>query len=546
MAPRGGAEGSGVQTGRVSRQLLRGLLRARTPLLALAVLSLCVLIGRGTSFITRPYGAQAAPPMSFTFGKENSWIRVQNIGTAPATVSVLYYDEAGRNIARDQCPSPACPALGPGQGWTFFQEGNPALPVGYKGSAVVESDQPIVALQAKDVRRGFAFMIDGNTTTTAVGSSRIYLPLVANRDGGQQDSMGRFAIQNLSDTVQACVTITYLSNYTDGEVHWDPYNPTTRNPRRESGCPNGGRPIPPRGTLFRDPDTFGVPPQFTGSVRIDTHPNSKGEGPEKQILTASADAWNTLYNLFASYRGFDEAEMSTTVLLPLVDREVGPFNGFSTRFEIVNKDPAKPAQVTIRFEGFDLNNNLAFVAKQNTLQVRGARLCFQDRDDFANCLAPGDRLPTNFVGTARITSTQPIGVIVHRGTRFGETFTNYRGFRPQDGATRVLLPVLNKNYGSVGGRNGWNSWFRVLVADGGHANVRIRYLGLDLPGGEQSYTVSAFREFTVFQAQERMLPNGFAGTAILESDRPIVALGNISTDVFAGDTDLLYNAVPLP
>ena len=86
----------------------------------------------------------------------------------------------------------------------------------------------------------------------------------------------------------------------------------------------------------------------------------------------------------------------------------------------------------------------------------------------------------------------------------------------------------------------------MLVADGGEANVRIRYIGLDLPGGEVSYTVHAQREFTVFQPQEDILPNGFAGTAILESDRPIVALGSLSTDVFTGDTDLLYNGVPLP
>jgi hypothetical protein len=50
----------------------------------------------------------------------------------------------------------------------------------------------------------------------------------------------------------------------------------------------------------------------------------------------------------------------------------------------------------------------------------------------------------------------------------------------------------------------------------------------------------------VFQFQEGFLPNGFAGTAILESDRPIVALGNIYTDVFTGDPDLLYNGIPLP
>jgi hypothetical protein len=43
-----------------------------------------------------------------------------------------------------------------------------------------------------------------------------------------------------------------------------------------------------------------------------------------------------------------------------------------------------------------------------------------------------------------------------------------------------------------------------------------------------------------------VLPDGFAGSAILESDRPIVALANLTTDVFVGDTDLLYNGIPLP
>jgi len=244
---------------------------------------------------------------------------------------------------------------------------------------------------------------------------------------------------------------------------------------------------------------------------------------------------------------FDDAHRRFAAdLAAWADREVGPLNAFSTRFQIENKDPAKPAQVTIRFEGFDLIAGGAFVAKQNTMTVRGARLCFQDRDDYANCLLQGDRLPPNFVGTARITSTQPIGVIVSRSTKYADTFTNYRGLRPEDGASRVLLPVLNKSYGPSGGHRGWDSWFRVLVADGGTANVCIKYKGLDLPGGEQGYCVFVTREATVFQYLEPFLPNGFAGTAILEADRPIVALANIYTDVFTGDTDLLYNGVPLP
>ena len=85
---------------------------------------------------------------TYTFGTENSWVRVQNIGGSPASVTVSYYNEAGQLLGQDGCPSGSCGAIGPGQGWTFFQSQQPQLPFGYRGSAVVESDQPIVALHS--------------------------------------------------------------------------------------------------------------------------------------------------------------------------------------------------------------------------------------------------------------------------------------------------------------------------------------------------------------------------------------------------------------
>lgn len=523
-----------------------GPLRWRLRLRRLALVAFAVaLIFLAADRIGRPLAPSQAGASSYTFGVENSWVRVQNIGVADTRVEVQYYDESGAFVAADSCPRDGvCAALPPGGGWTFFQR-DAFLPSGFRGSAIVVSEQPVVVLQAKDVVRGGAFLIDGNTIDASRGSHRIYIPLIANRDGPQQDWNGRFALQNVSDSVQACVTITYLSNYTDGEIAWDPYNPATPG-QRLPGCPNGGRPIPPRGTLFRDPETMGIPPGFTGSVRIDTHTNAAGVPPSGQWLSATGDTYNSIYNPLSSFHGLDESQLGREIILPLVDREVGPDNQWSTYFQIENKNPAQPADVTIRFEGWALSANLPqYVVKQNTLRVVGARMCFQARDDYANCLAPGDALPFNFVGTARLLSSQPIGVIVNRSSKYIDVFTNYRAFRPDEGGTRVLLPVLNKNYGPYNGRAGWNSWFRVMVADGGAANVTVTYYGLDLPGGQVSYTMPVFREATVFQYNEWQLPDGFAGTAVLTSDRPIVALANLTTDVFYGDTDLLYNGIAL-
>lgn len=288
-----------------------------------------------------------------------------------------------------------------------------------------------------------------------------------------------------------------------------------------------------------------LPDHFTGAVRLDLSRNAQGQGPERQFIAASVDSFSSRTTSLGDYRGIDENELGTELILPLIDRQVGPGNSYSTRFQIVNKTPSRPASVTMRIDGYSLNDNNAPVSKTSTFVVRGARLCAQDKDDASNCLSPGDRLPANFVGTVRLISTEPIAAVVDRSTTLGDTFTDYRGVRPLDGARRVLIPDLNKNYGSTGSANGWNSWFRVMVADGTTANVTVHYYGLDLPGGSVSYTVPVNREFTVYQYQEDRLPNGFAGTAIVESDKPLIAVANLFTDAFTGDTDFAYNGISL-
>jgi hypothetical protein len=189
----------------------RGLRRPWKVYLGVAVLFLALVSGAGGS-----RRVEAA----YTFGVENSWIRVQNIGQADATVEVDYYDENGILAGRDICPTPGvCPSLAPGSGWTFFTRDNPTLPPGFKGSAVITTDQPIAAILAKDVIRGDAFLIAGDSVTVGAGSHRLYLPLVSNQDGPYSDWNGRFVIENLSDTTTACLTITYLSNYTARRSH---------------------------------------------------------------------------------------------------------------------------------------------------------------------------------------------------------------------------------------------------------------------------------------------------------------------------------------
>lgn len=479
----------------------------------------------------------------YTLRLENSWIRIQNMGSAPANIEIKYLAADGSVVASEACPTWAvCPAIAPGAGWTFVEGQNPGLPKGFLGSAVITSDQPIAVLLAKDVAGGGGyFQAAGDTVALNAGSGKVYLPLVINRDGPAQNWDARFAVQNMGGTT-ACATLVYLSNYTDSEVYSDPSDPKVAGSTPQPGCPQGGMPIPAGGTVFRSFLNMGVGPNFTGSVRVDLYQNAQGVAPSQQYVVATADIFSSNTWHFAGYSGLSSDDMGTSLLLPLLERTAS--GEWSTDFEIMNADPTKPATITLKIDGWDASNQ--FITKTSTFSIRSSRQCFQD-SDWSNCLAPGDTLPQNFHdGTALITSDKPVGVIVSRGSNRGDTYVNYRGFKVDAAGQRVYLPLVNKNSPTAGSRTGWNSWVRVMVADGAGANLRIRYISPDLPGGEVSYVTSVYRTATFIQPWEQGLPDGFTGSMVIESDRPIVALGNVTTGVFPGDTDLMYEGVVGP
>jgi len=473
----------------------------------------------------------------YNIGVENSWMRVQNMGSAPATVEVQYYDAEGRMVASDR----SLP-IQPGEGWTFVQKNNPTLPSGFLGSGVIIADQPIAVLMAKDADRGGGFYsAAGETVALNAGSEKLFLPVVMNRDGFAQDWNARFIIQNLGDQT-ACATLVYTSNQTDSEVHWDPYDPKLKNPTRMSGCPKGGMPIPANGSITRSWFTMGVGPNFSGSVRVDLHPNAQNVPASQQYIVATADVWNSSSMRFASYRGLSTADMGTSLILPLAEREAG--GEWSTDFEIMNSDPTKPATVNLQIDGWDGSvNPPQFVSKQSTFTVTASRGCYQNSDLF-NCLNPGDTLPHNFYdGIVRVNSSQPIGIVVARSSNRIDNYVDYRAVRTDSASRKVYLPLVNKGSLSGWNRNGLLSWIRIVAPDGGAANVTVRYIGGGLPDGQAAYTIPIYRSATIIQAWDQAIPEGFTGSVVLESDRPIIALGDVVAGTFPGDTDFMYNGV---
>jgi hypothetical protein len=495
----------------------------------LAFISLLLAIA-GLAAVTSAHPALEA--QSLGLGEENSWVRIQNLGGAAATVDLAFYDRAGNEVGKDGCPrSGVCDAIAPGFGWSFFQQSDSALPAGYRGSAFVTSDQPFVALLARDVFKGGVFQIAGDTLKLGRGTSELYLPVVQDND----QYVSRISVQNSSDSAGACVQVEYWAEGSSSATAVEP-------PGSTADCPNGGEWVPPRGTLLRDETNLPVS-SFEGAAIVRAVATADGTAAADQSLAAMVDTRDRNGAGLASYRGIGSDELSRNVALPQVDRNVTDHGStWSTRFRILNETPGASNEVTLRYEGLDAGGNRVEV--EHTVTVTSALTCDQRLTGVAGCLPEDRDLPVSFTSSVRIKATNPIAVVVQRLDDDG-SLDNYRGLTTEAASRQVMLPVVNKNYGPFGDNKGWNSSLRILTFDGSTAHVRVIYYSKDFPTGQVFGPISVDGQATLRQWEDGNLPDGWVGSAIVVSDQPVVVVADVETEVFTGDRVMTYGGVSI-
>ena len=462
-------------------------------------------------------------------GEENSWIRIQNVGGAPAAADVAFYDLGGQRVGSDGCPKQnACEPIPPGFGWSFFQQAYRELPEGYRGSAFLRVDQPFVALTARDAFKDQRFQIGGDTLRLGAPAASLYLPLVQNRG----DYVSRISVQN-ANGLEACVQVIYWAP--GGAQFADPPGPT-------AGCPNGSWLVPPRGTLLRDERNLPVPGDFDGGAVVRTHDTASGVRAGSQALAATVDTRERNGVALATTRGIAASELSRTVVLPLADRNACEGRApWTTRFRILNGQPGTANEVELRFEGTDEAGNRYEI--DHKMPLTTALTCDQRQNGAAGCLPDDKPLPGTFKGIVRLIATEPIAVVGQR-LGFDGSLGDFRGFTVEEASRQVLLPVVNKNFGPFGDAQGWNSWFRVASFDGTPAHVRVLYYSKGLPpNGLLTDPTSISAQVTVRQWEDGRLPDRWVGSAIIIADRPVVVVANLESDVFRGDPVMLYNGV---
>lgn len=471
---------------------------------------------------------------SIDLGDENSWVRIQNVGNSPANIQVDYYDLAGHRISGETCPQTnVCSALQPGFGWTFFQQTNQTLPDGYRGSGHITVDQPFVSLMARDVlRTDGTFEISGDSLRLGSPTPKQYAPLVVNTN----DYVSRLTVENTSADAAACVQIRYYPEGKMAPAVIDPPAPT-------AGCAQGGQLLAPHATLLRDERSLPVPVGFDGSALVQTFPTDSGVAAADQTPSLMVDTRTRDRAGIATYRGINSDEANRVVVLPMVDRNGSEGQStWTTRFRIFSADPGVPNDVTLRFEGTDGSGNAVEI--DSTVTVDGSLTCDQAKDGEAGCLPADKSLPSTFIGHVRMQAVEPIAVVAERISP-GGAFSAYRGFSAAEASRQVVLPVLDRNYGPFGSRHGWNSWFRVLTFDGSTAHVHVVYYSKQYPTGLIGDPQIVPGQATFRQWDDHRLPDGWVGSAVIVSDRPVVVLANLESDVFKGDPAMLYNGISL-
>ncbi len=254
-----------------------------------------------------------------------SRISVENTSaTREGCFQIVYYDEGATRPTAIDPPGPTegCPrggALVPPRGTLLRDEHNLPVPEGFDGSAVVQGlrtgsgvaaqDQlPSVVVDTREREGPGLAMYRG--IDYAEMSRDVVLPLVdRNASEGQTTWTTRFRVVNSIPPVSNELQILFIGRNADGdEIEIEHEVKVVSVLTCDQRLDGAG------GCL---PDGVSLPETFYGSVRI------RAEHPVA-IVAQRRSAGGAL----ADYRGFTAAEAAREVVLPVLNKNFGPWGGF--------------------------------------------------------------------------------------------------------------------------------------------------------------------------------------------------------------------------
>jgi hypothetical protein len=225
-----------------------------------------------------------------------TWFNVQNAGSGDATVQVQYVPGSSGSAHTESA------TIKPGAAHTFNQRNLSQLGTKFVGSAVVTSDQPIVAT-VMQVGETFKNMLGYNGFTG--GSTTVNLPLIMANNSGYYTG---FQVQNVG-TAATDITIDYGNNIAGS---FAPANETATLQPNESK------------TFLQNTGQWATP-KYVGSATITT--------TGQPIVAIVNQVKQTGVALGTAYNGFDPGKATSNVSAPLI---MANNSGYYTGIQVMN------------------------------------------------------------------------------------------------------------------------------------------------------------------------------------------------------------------
>ena len=540
--------------------------RARPHSLALLI-GLLALLALAAGSTSAPVGASDSPrgprlpyqvnPALSPETREHTSILVLNNSGKPAMIVMDFYTPGGVPIPLASEIHTDVPA------WdtrTFSQALNTGLLPGFRGVGVLSSDQPLNALLVREAIGA------GNTRSYAVhnayanSGTRVALPYVANQlqQSGGRILNTRFSIAN-AGLDDACVTLTYELIPGRGAASSNGGTTLVSSDLPSERCPEGGWAVPSAGQLTLAPNA-GTLTQAMPSGTVNALMSVMIDSTRPVTVAVDIYGGNSGNARLASYNGFvvveDDPEATTgdlsrRVVMPLAQKSAG---GYWTEYAIANPwDEAVSGSIV--YQGtVDGNPDREVLVTVEFEAPAGGSITHDPYDS--------DELPYGFTGWAMIYADEPVAALLLRGKTASSgdvhSFAAANGVPKGRATSSVKFPLVFRNVHGGGGREGINSWVGVAVADGGKAELEIVALNdpdAAIPGCEIlalfQTTITIEGSFVFDQGSDDedttglgALPTCMIGAMVIRSNKPIAAIGGVTSDLEDGDNDGIYNAFP--
>jgi hypothetical protein len=440
-----------------------------------------------------------------------SAITYQNVSNAPAHVVFTFYNEksaSAHTVERDLAANAGSSlALG-------SLSGGEALPAGFMGSAVLSSDQSIVATLVQ---------IPQPTTSTvknrplsngfAQGAPNVLLATVLKNTF---NTNSKFSIQNASD---GNVDIT-LKFYRAGET-------TETATLTETGIPAGAAKYYNAGELAQ------LGANFDGSAVVSAV--ASGTANPANIVGTVLELQTNNVGVRA-FEGVPSTAAANTVYMATALCKLG---GMTTAYAVQNTSSSAAADVTVTY-----SNNA----------TETANIPAGGKKSFSSCTTG---VPEGFSGAAKITSTGASIVVIGK-VGGANRYTAFLG--ETAGAAKLALPYVR-----WGTDDKFNSgqYQRAQIAiqnigGGAVANVKVRYLNKEgtevgvhtianIDAGAKANSNPTNAGLTQFGVPEANPGGGFGGSAIIEgpAGSQLIAVARISSNTPTGVVAEDYNGTPV-